>query len=128
MNGAKVVAALTRAIESSRPATAEADAAVAGAGVGADPARAARWFHTLVAMQNGGGDGCGEGFDPSGLAGSELKPQRLESYTGRAERHGFEYYRHATLSLFAALNPQSSVVIGQNNAASHQPTLRDFSG
>ena len=80
MNGAKVVAALTRAIESSRPATAEADAAVAGAGVGADPARASRWFHTLVAVQNGGGDGCGEGFDPSGLAGSELKPQRLESY------------------------------------------------
>ena len=26
---------------------------------------------------------------------------------GRAERHGFEYYRHGTLSLFAALNPKS---------------------
>src|SRR5499427_4045599 len=26
---------------------------------------------------------------------------------GRAERHGFEYYRHGTLSLFAALNTQS---------------------
>jgi hypothetical protein len=23
---------------------------------------------------------------------------------GRAERHGFEYYRHGTLSLYAALN------------------------
>src|SRR5882762_3688239 len=26
---------------------------------------------------------------------------------GRAERHGFEYYRHGTLSLFAALNTQT---------------------
>jgi len=32
---------------------------------------------------------------------------------GRAERHGFEYYRHGTLSLFAALNTQSGEVIGQ---------------
>src|SRR6476659_7562613 len=32
---------------------------------------------------------------------------------GRAERHGFEYYRHGTLSLFAALNTQSGEVVGQ---------------
>jgi transposase len=32
---------------------------------------------------------------------------------GRAERHGFEYYRHGTLSLYAALNPQDGEVIGQ---------------
>src|SRR5207253_9119506 len=32
---------------------------------------------------------------------------------GRAERHGFEYYRHGTLSLYAALNPQTGEVIGQ---------------
>jgi len=32
---------------------------------------------------------------------------------GRAERHGFEYYRHGTLSLFAALNPKTGDVIGQ---------------
>jgi transposase len=32
---------------------------------------------------------------------------------GRAERHGFEYYRHGTLSLFAALDTQSGEVIGQ---------------
>ncbi len=31
---------------------------------------------------------------------------------GRAERHGFEYTRHGTLSLFAALNTQSGEVIG----------------
>ena len=32
---------------------------------------------------------------------------------GRAERHGFEYHRHGTLSLFAALNTQSGEVLGQ---------------
>ena len=32
---------------------------------------------------------------------------------GRAERHGFEYYRHGTLSLFAALNTQSGEVLGE---------------
>src|SRR5918995_3098750 len=32
---------------------------------------------------------------------------------GRAERHGFEYYRHGTLSLFAALDTRSGEIIGQ---------------
>src|ERR1700686_1934110 len=32
---------------------------------------------------------------------------------GRAERHGFEYYRHGTLSLYAALNTKSGKVLGQ---------------
>src|ERR1700751_4705507 len=32
---------------------------------------------------------------------------------GRAERHGFEYYRHGTLSLFAALNTKTGQVLGQ---------------
>jgi transposase len=32
---------------------------------------------------------------------------------GRAERHGFEYYRHGTLSLLAALNTKSGEVLGQ---------------
>ena len=32
---------------------------------------------------------------------------------GRAERHGFEYYRHGTLSLYAALNTQTGEVLGQ---------------
>src|SRR5881296_1478603 len=31
---------------------------------------------------------------------------------GRAERHGFEYYRHGTLSLLAALDTQSGEVLG----------------
>ena len=32
---------------------------------------------------------------------------------GRAERHGFEYYRHGTLSLYAGLNTRSGEVIGK---------------
>jgi transposase len=32
---------------------------------------------------------------------------------GRAERHGFEYYRHGTLSLYAALNTRTGEVVGK---------------
>jgi transposase len=32
---------------------------------------------------------------------------------GRAERHGFEYYRHGTLSLYAALNTETGEVLGK---------------
>ena len=32
---------------------------------------------------------------------------------GRAERHGFEYYRHGTLSLYAALDTKTGKVIGK---------------
>jgi transposase len=35
---------------------------------------------------------------------------------GRAERHGFEYYRHGTLSLYAALDPRTGAVVGQTTA------------
>lgn len=31
---------------------------------------------------------------------------------GRLERHGFEYYRHGTLSLYAALNTRTGTVLG----------------
>jgi transposase len=42
---------------------------------------------------------------------------------GRAERHGFEYYRHGTLSLYAALDTRTGDVLGQT-AARH--TSEDF--
>jgi hypothetical protein len=32
---------------------------------------------------------------------------------GQAERHGFEYYRHGTLSLYAALNVKTGMVEGK---------------
>ena len=35
---------------------------------------------------------------------------------GRAERHGFEYYRHGTLSLYAAFNTSSGEVLGKTAA------------
>ncbi len=35
---------------------------------------------------------------------------------GRAERHGFEYYRHGTLSLYAAFNTKSGQVLGKTVA------------
>ena len=43
---------------------------------------------------------------------------------GRAERHGFEYYRHGTLSLYAALDVNTGKVYGMT-AARH--TSADFS-
>jgi transposase len=42
---------------------------------------------------------------------------------GRLERHGFEYYRHGTLSLYAALNTHSGEVLGKT-AARH--TSQEF--
>ena len=42
---------------------------------------------------------------------------------GRLERHGFEYYRHGTLSLYAALNTRNGEVVGQT-AARH--TSQEF--
>jgi hypothetical protein len=46
------------------------------------------------------------------------------AFAGRAERHGFEYYRHRTLSLYAALDTATGHVHGKT-AARH--TSRDFS-
>lgn len=42
---------------------------------------------------------------------------------GRAERHGFEYFRHGTLSLFAAFNVASGEVIGKTT---HRHTSQEF--
>ena len=35
---------------------------------------------------------------------------------GRAERHGFEYFRHGTLSLYAALNTKTGEILGKTTA------------
>jgi transposase len=47
---------------------------------------------------------------------------------GRAERHGFEYHRHGTLSLFAALNTQSGEVLGQTVARHTSAAFVEFLG
>lgn len=36
---------------------------------------------------------------------------------GRIERHGFEYFRHGTLSLYAALNTQTGEVLGKTTGS-----------
>jgi hypothetical protein len=47
---------------------------------------------------------------------------------GHAERHGFEYYRHGTLSLFAALNTQSRDVLGQTAPRHTSAAVVEFLG
>ena len=42
---------------------------------------------------------------------------------GRAERHGFEYYRHGTLSLYAAFNTKTGEVLGKT---AERPTSEQF--
>jgi transposase len=44
--------------------------------------------------------------------GGRLDPV-LPLSPGRIERHGFEYFRHGTLSLYAALNTKTREIIGQ---------------
>ena len=47
---------------------------------------------------------------------------------GRVERHGFEYKRHGTLSLYAALNIQTGEVMGKTTAGTRARTSSAFSG
>jgi transposase len=47
---------------------------------------------------------------------------------GRAERHGFEYFRHGTLSLFAALNTKTGKVIGHPAPRHTSAAFVDFLG
>jgi len=56
----------------------------------------------------------------------DRKDQRLPLSPGRAERHGFEYYRHGTLSLYAALNVKSGEVEGKTAARHTSEEFVDF--
>jgi transposase len=47
---------------------------------------------------------------------------------GRVERHGFEYYRHGTLSLYAALDVKSGKVHGKTAARHTSEEFVDFLG
>jgi hypothetical protein len=46
----------------------------------------------------------------------DRKDPALPLSPGRAERHGFEYYRHGTLSLYAAFNTKTGDVLGKTAA------------
>ena len=61
--------------------------------------------------------------EKSAIQALDRLDRRLPLSPGRAERHGFEYYRHGTLSLYAALNPQTGELMGQT-AARH--TSQEF--
>jgi hypothetical protein len=45
---------------------------------------------------------------------------------GRAERPGFEYYRHGTLSLYGALNTQTGEVLAKTSARHTSAEFVDF--
>ena len=47
---------------------------------------------------------------------------------GRPERHGFEYFRHGTLSLYAALEVSSEQVVGKTALRHTSRGVRRFSG
>jgi transposase len=47
---------------------------------------------------------------------------------GRAERHGFEYFRHGTLSLYAALNTATGEVLGKTTARHTSAPVHCFFG
>ena len=53
--------------------------------------------------------------EKSAIQALDRLDRRLPLSPGRAEKHGFEYYRHGTLSLYAALNPQTGEVLGQTS-------------
>ena len=52
---------------------------------------------------------------------------RSSIVAGRVERHGFEYYRHGTLSLYAALEVKSGKVHGKTAARHTSESLSTFS-
>jgi transposase len=61
--------------------------------------------------------------EKSAIQALDRLDRRLPLSPGRAEKHGFEDYRHGTVSLYAALNPKTGEVIGQT-AARH--TTQEF--
>jgi transposase len=64
--------------------------------------------------------------EKSAIQALDRLDRRLPLSPGRAEKHGFEYYRHGTLSLYAALNPQTGEVIGQTTARHTSQEFVDF--
>ncbi len=51
--------------------------------------------------------------EKTAIQASDRKDPVLPLSPGRAERYGFEYDRHGTLSLYAAFNPKTGEVLGK---------------
>src|SRR5882672_7346153 len=64
--------------------------------------------------------------EKSAIQALDRLDRRLPLSPGRAERHGFEYYRHGTLSLYAALNTQTGDVIGRTALRHTSQEFVDF--
>ena len=54
--------------------------------------------------------------DKMAIQALDRKDPVLPLSPGRAERHGFEYFRHGTLSLYAAFNTKTGEVLGKTGA------------
>ena len=59
--------------------------------------------------------------EKSAIQALDRLDRRLPLSPGRAEKHGFEYYRHGTLSLYAALEVNTGKVLGKT-ASRHTST------
>jgi hypothetical protein len=66
-------------------------------------------------------------IDAKTTESAELDPV-LPLSPGRIERHGFEYYRHGTLSLYAALDVESGKVHGKTAAHHTSDEFVEFQG
>jgi transposase len=66
--------------------------------------------------------------EKSAMQALDLLDPVLPLSPGRVERHGFEYYRHGTLSLYAALDVKSGKVHGKTAARHTSEEFVDFLG
>ena len=74
-----------------------------------------------------GGGRVSSAVDLSARGRADVRRDRRQfADAGRAERHGFEYYRHGTLSLYAALDVRSGVVHGKTTARHTSDEFVDF--
>src|SRR5580698_607984 len=66
--------------------------------------------------------------EKSAMQALDLLDPVLPLSPGRVERHGFEYYRHGTLSLYAALDVKSGKVHGKTATRHTSEEFVDFLG
>jgi transposase len=64
--------------------------------------------------------------EKSAIQALDRRDPVLPMSPGRAERHGFEYFRHGTLSLYAALDVRSGKVHGKTAARHTRDEFVDF--
>jgi transposase len=66
--------------------------------------------------------------EKSAIQALDRTDRRLPLSPGRAERHGFEYLRHGTLSLYAAFNTKTGTVLGKTAARHTSDEFVSFLG